>query len=178
MIQEYTAWVGANPLTSAAIQFAILGTLGELVSVWIRRKQLTMPFTIQQFLLKTVGWALLGWIIKYGFTGMKGFTHALVDHRLIPAGFGEGMGGALALSVFTNLLFGPQMMAFHRWTDNLIMRQKGFSGIEKAWRTLIWFWIPAHTVTFSLPKDYQIGLAACWSVALGVIMGLSASRNR
>ena len=41
-----------------------------------------------------------------------------------------------------------------------------------AWRTLIWFWIPAHTLTFSLAVDYQVGLAALWSLALGLILGL------
>ena len=65
------------------------------------------------------------------------------------------------------------MMAFHRLEDNLILRRKGFAGITTAWKTLLWFWIPAHTVTFSLPADYQIGLAALWSLALGVIMGLT-----
>jgi hypothetical protein len=37
--------------------------------------------------------------------------------------------------------------------------------------SLLWFWIPAHSVTFALPKPYQIGLAAIWSVALGIILG-------
>lgn len=178
MIQDYIGWVSANPMASAAIQFGILGTMGELVSAWIRRRRIGLPFSLMQLIMKILGWALLGWIIKYGFTGMKGFTHALVDAHLLPAFTGAGLGWAVAVSVLTNVLFGPQMMAFHRLTDNLIMRQKGFSGIQKAWWTLIWFWIPAHTVTFSLPRDYQIGLAALWSVALGVIMGLTATRNR
>ncbi|MDO9695544.1 MAG: hypothetical protein Q7W56_12510, partial [Candidatus Latescibacteria bacterium] len=69
--------------------------------------------------------------------------------------------------------FGPQMMAFHRWEDNLILRRHGYAGITTAWWTLVWFWIPAHTVTFSLPADYQIGLAALWGLVLGVILGLS-----
>jgi hypothetical protein len=85
----------------------------------------------------------------------------------------SGFGWALAVSVLTNLFFGPQMMLFHRIEDNLILRQWDFSGITKAWWTLIWFWIPAHTVTFSLPASFQIGLAALWSVVLGLIMGLS-----
>ena len=69
------------------------------------------------------------------------------------------------------------MMAFHRLTDNLILRRSGFAGIQRAWWTLLWFWIPAHTLTFSLPLDYQVGLAAVWSVVLGIIMGLSAQKG-
>ncbi|MFH1842569.1 MAG: hypothetical protein ABIF77_05130 [bacterium] len=172
----YLDWVSQNPLLSAASQFALLGTLGELISHWIRSRAPGLPCTLGQLLAKVLGWALLGVIIKYGFAGMKGFTSALLDHHLLPTFLGRGIGWAFAVSVLTNLLFGPQMMAFHRLTDNLIKRQRGFAGIERAWWTLLWFWIPAHTLTFTLPRDYQIGLAAIWSMVLGIIMGLSQKR--
>ncbi|MHB1482983.1 MAG: hypothetical protein ACYCXH_11775, partial [Bellilinea sp.] len=85
---------------------------------------------------------------------------------------------AFAVSLFTNILFGPQMMAFHRLEDNLILGKKGFAGITRAWWTLIWFWIPAHTITFALPADYQIGLAAVWSLVLGIILGSSKTKSK
>lgn len=172
-METYAAWVSQNPILSAAIQFAILGTLGEVISASLQAKRPTLPCTTLQLLGKVFAWALLGVIIKYGFAGMKGFTAALLEHKLLPAFLGSGIGWAFAVSTFTNVLFGPQMMAFHRLEDNLILRRKGFAGITTAWKTLLWFWIPAHTVTFSLPTDYQIGLAALWSLALGVIMGLT-----
>jgi hypothetical protein len=96
---------------------------------------------------------------------------------LIPAVFGAGIGWAFAVSVFTNILFGPQMMAFHRLEDNLILGNNGFQGITKAWWTLVWFWIPAHTITFMLPPNFQIGLAAAWSLVLGLIMGFSKKKT-
>jgi hypothetical protein len=172
-METYTAWVTQNPLLSAAIQFGILGTLGEIISASLQNKRPALPCTPLQLLGKVFAWALLGVIIKYGFAGMKGFTAALIEHNLLPGFLGAGIGWAFAVSVFTNILFGPQMMAFHRIEDNLILRRKGFDGITTAWKTLIWFWIPAHTVTFSLAGDYQIGLAALWSVVLGIIMGLT-----
>jgi hypothetical protein len=55
--------------------------------------------------------------------------------------------------------------------DNLIDRRWNMAGLTTAWWTLLWFWIPAHTVTFSLQTEYQIGLAAIWSLVLGPIMG-------
>ena len=172
-METYIAWVTANPLFSAAVQFAILGTLGEILSFSLQNKKFALPCKLWQLVGKIFAWALLGIVIKYGFTGMKGFTQALLDHRLLPEFTGSGVGRALAVSLFTNIFFGPQMMAFHRLEDNLILRQKGFAGITRAWWTLIWFWIPAHTITFSLPGDYQIGLAALWSLVLGIIMGYS-----
>ena len=170
-MQIYLNWVTENPLFSAAIQFAILGTLGEIISFSIQKKKISIPCTWLQLLGKIIAWAVLGIVIKYGFAGMKGFVQALLDHQLLPGFLSQGLGWAFAVSVFTNIFFGPQMMAFHRLEDNLILGQKGFQGITKAWKTLIWFWIPAHTITFLLPSDLQIGLAALWSLVLGIIMG-------
>lgn len=173
----YIHWVSNNPLLSAAIQFGILGTIGEFISHKIKTKSFSGFGSLFQIILKILGWSLLGIIIKYGFTGMKGFVSGLLEHELLPQFLNDGIGFAFTVSVFINILFGPQMMAFHRFTDNLIMRNKGYEGIQKAWFTLIWFWIPAHTITFSLPKDFQIGLAAIWSLVLGIILGMSNKKN-
>jgi hypothetical protein len=163
-METYINWVVNNPLLSAAIQFAILGTLGEVISFSIQQKRPAIPCTWFQLFGKLFAWAFLGIIIKYGFA-------------VIPAVFGAGIGWAFAVSVFTNILFGPQMMAFHRLEDNLILGNNGFQGITKAWWTLVWFWIPAHTITFMLPPNFQIGLAAAWSLVLGLIMGFSKKKT-
>ncbi len=176
-MELYLKWVSEYPLLSAAVQFALLGTLGEIISFVIQQRRLGLPGSAGQIVAKMLAWALLGIIIKYGFTGMRGFTRALLDHQLLPAFFGQGVGWALAVSILTNTFFGPQMMAFHRLEDNLILGQRGFEGITRAWTTLIWFWIPAHTITFLMPVDVQIGLAAAWSLVLGIIMGLSRTRK-
>ena len=174
----YILWVNDYPLTSAAIQFAVLGTFGEVLSHVLRTKDWRPPCSPWQSLAKILAWALLGIVIKFGFTGMKGFVAALVDHDLLPGALTGTIGLAFAISVCTNILFGPQMMFFHRVEDNLIMGEWSWNGLRTAWFTLIWFWIPAHTITFSLPREYQIGLAALWSVALGLIMGLAAPRRQ
>lgn len=177
-MNTYVAWVAANPWQSAAVQFAVLGTLGEVVAASVRRRVPALPCTPVQLALKVVAWALLGLVIKAGFTGMRGFTEALVAHGVLPAWCAAGLGHALALSVLTNVFFGPQMMAFHRWEDNLILGRRGWAGLGTAVRTLAWFWIPAHTVTFSLPRDYQIGLAAVWGLVLGIILGWTGGERR
>lgn len=172
-MSAYVTWVSQHPLISAAVQFAILGTLGEIISFVIKSKRLAIPCTVWRMAGKVAAWALLGIVIKYGFTGMKGFTQALLEHHLLPTLMSTGLGWAFAVSVLTNLIFGPQMMFFHRLEDNLILWRWDMAGLTTAWKTLLWFWIPAHTITFSLPADYQIGLAAIWSLALGLILGLT-----
>lgn len=171
---SYRLWVQAHPFLSAALQFALLGTLGEIVASSLRARRPALPCTGLQVLAKALAWALLGLIIKAGFVGMRGFTRALLDHHILPAFLGAGLGWAFALSTLTNLFFGPQMMLFHRLEDNLILGRSGFEGMMPAIRTLAWFWIPAHTLTFSLPVEFQVGLAALWSLALGVILGLTS----
>ncbi len=175
-MNAYVQWVTLHPFLSAALQFALLGTLGEVVAASARKRCLALPCTGPQLAWKVLAWAVLGLVIKGGFVGMKGFTQALFDKGMLPGFMAHGIGKAFAVSVLTNVFFGPQMMAFHRIEDNWILRERGFKGLDKAWWTLLWFWIPAHTVTFALPVEFQIGLAAVWGLVLGVILGLSKGR--
>lgn len=173
MFSTYTHWVTGHPWQSAFIQFLLLGTLGELLPGFLKRRSLKLPCTHTQLAGKLLAWGLLGLLIKLGFLMMKGAAAAVLDKGLLPGLFAQGLGYAFLVSVITNLFFGPQMMFFHRLEDNIILRERNWAGLEKAWWTLIWFWIPAHTITFALPVDYQIGLAAIWSIVLGLILGLS-----
>jgi hypothetical protein len=60
----------------------------------------------------------------------------------------------------------------HRWLNNRISGTSGWQHIDRSLRSLAWFWVPAHAVTFALPPDWRIGLAALWSVVLGLILGM------
>jgi hypothetical protein len=171
----YISWVTVHPLWSAAVQFGILGTLGELIALLLRRKPISALGAWWQILCKVAAWGILGIVIKYGFTGMKGFVDALLLKNLLPMAEHGTVLWAFMVSTFTNIFFGPQMMFFHRMEDCLIAWKWDLAGLKKAWMTLLWFWIPAHTVTFSLPAEYQIGLAAVWSLVLGLILGLTSA---
>jgi hypothetical protein len=173
----YVYWVKQNLILSACVQFAILGPLGEIIAASLVAKRPALPCSWLQMLGKASAWAVLGVVIKYGFVGMKGFTEALLGKHMLPAWFSGGIGNAFAVSVFTNVLFGPQMMLFHRFEDNLVLRGNGYAGMMKPIMTLLWFWIPAHTITFCLPDEFQIGLAALWGLVLGIILGLSKKQR-
>jgi len=70
-----------------------------------------------------------------------------------------------------NLQFGPFLVIMHRLMDNFISGKQNWKNLDKGFYSLLWFWIPAHTITFILPREFQIGLAAVWSLALGIILG-------
>ncbi|MDD3051530.1 MAG: hypothetical protein PHR06_10335, partial [Candidatus Cloacimonetes bacterium] len=70
-METYKSLVDVHPIIMAIIQFAILGTLGEIISKWIINKKLTMPFSIGLTLWKMVVWSILAVCIKYAFVGYQ-----------------------------------------------------------------------------------------------------------
>lgn len=170
-MEFYTRFVQDHVILSSFFQFFILGMVGECLGLRIAGKNPFRAMTFLQFVLKMAAWGFLGILIKYAFTGFVGFVASLGEKGLIGSLFFTKAGKAFLISFAMNILFGPQMMTFHRLTDNWIMKTGEFSGLKSSFLTLLWFWIPAHTVTFLLPEEYRIGLAALWSVVLGLIMG-------
>ncbi|MCB1224013.1 MAG: hypothetical protein KDK21_08795, partial [Mesotoga sp.] len=107
------------------------------------------------------------------FIGYQGFVSALVINGVLPSFFVENLLlNAFARSLSMNLQFGVFLVLFHRLLDNLVLQTVNWKNMDKALISLIWFWIPAHTLTFALPKDFQIGLAALWSFMLGLLLSL------
>jgi hypothetical protein len=175
----YLAFVKEQPILSSAVQVAILGTIGELLAIRIRLGHWHLfgpgPWRL---MAKILVWAFLGITFKYAFAGFFGFVDALIYKGLWFQQAESGIVRAVSVSLFTNLLFGPVMMLFHRWTDNAIERKlMHWKSLENAWKTLLWFWIPAHTITFSLPSHLQVGMAAVLALALGIILG-GFNKNR
>lgn len=165
----YIELVKARPIVTAMVQFAVLGTFGEIVSKWLAGRRFFFPFGIRGTVLRMLGWALLAVCIKYAFSGFVAFVDGLIAHGLLP-GLGA-LGRAFSVSLFMNLQFGPFLVIVHRLIDNAIDGKPNWANLDKGLLSLLWFWVPAHTVTFLLPLELRIGLAAVWSVALGLILG-------
>jgi hypothetical protein len=166
----YIELVKAHPVTAAMAQFAVLGTLGETASKWLSARRFYSPFGVRGTLLRMLGWAFLAVCIKYAFTGFVAFIDGLTAHGMLPES--GRLGKAFAVSLSMNLQFGPFLVIAHRLIDNAIDGAPNWANLDKGLRSLLWFWVPAHTVTFLLPLELRIGLAAVWSLALGLILGL------
>lgn len=135
----------------------------------MKQGKIYKPYGVSIVLLKMLEWAIIAVTIKYAFIGFQGFVDSLISHHLLPEL--SNFGRAFTVSVTMNLQYGLFLVIFHRFLDNLIVKQNNWKNIDKGIFSLIWFWIPAHTITFMLDKPYQIGLAAIWSVVLGFILG-------
>jgi len=116
----------------------------------------------------------------------------------------QGIGGTRLLAAFCistamNLIYAPVMMTFHKITDTHIVDNGGsigglFKSINMAdifgrinwniqWnfvfkKTIPFFWIPAHTITFMLPSEYRIAFAALLGIALGIILSIAAIKGK
>lgn len=167
----YLNWVESSPIISAMLQFALLGTLGEIISCWIVKKNFKYPFTVGITLWKMLVWAILAIGIKYAFKGFAGFLESLIAADMWPDFDSSSLLYALSLSLLMNLQFGLLLVIIHRVLDNIPLKTRNWKNLDKSMYSLLWFWIPAHTVTFLVPDLLRIGLAALWSVALGLILG-------
>jgi hypothetical protein len=97
-MNAYVELVIAYPIYNAMIQFAVLGTLGDILSKWMQQGNIFFPYNWPVILLKMLEWAIIAITIKYAFVGYQGFLNNLTEHHLMPE---MGLfGSAFALSVF------------------------------------------------------------------------------
>lgn len=105
---------------------------------------------------------------------------------------------AAGVSITMNLFFAPMLMITHRITDIHILRtggtMQGFlsafnmneivSGIDwkVMWnfvfkKTILLFWIPAHTLNFMFPEEWRVLFAAILGIVLGVLLAITSLKT-
>ena len=179
-----------HPYLMGFAKFAVLATAGELIAVRLAKGEWALPaLIVPRFII----WGFIGiWI-----TFMMGVYRTAVMGGVLPVFGGEFMQRLLRafyISVIMNTSFGPTFMAVHKCSDSYLeLRASGNKKPELSdvigsvdwtkfvsftlFKTVPLFWIPAHTVTFLLPAEYQVMMAASLSVALGIILNLG-KRNK
>ncbi len=202
----YTSFNATHGLILSFIKFALLATLGESIGLRIRTGNYNTPgFGIMP---RAIVWGFLGVGIKIAFivfaTGTPSFLHYL-GLSVTPAtvntpGFSwQKLLTAFSISVAMNVIFAPLFMTLHKVTDSHISETGGtlsgfFSRIDFArhlrqlswdvqWnfvfmKTIPFFWIPAHTITFMLPAEHRILFAAFLGIILGVILSIAALKGK
>ena len=181
----FTSATASYPFLMGFIKFAILATMGEFLAIRILKGSWTRPVG---FVYKMIIWGIIGILVTYMFSLFNSGVIATVDKGLLP--LGDGLFAAIMTAFLTsaimNLTFGPMFMAAHRISDNFIdgvclKQKKKISQIiaETNWaefirfvigKTIPFFWIPMHTISFLLPGEYRVLSAAFLSIALGGIL--------
>ena len=183
-----------HPYIMGFIKFALLATAGELLAIRLAKKEWTLPsYVWARFLI----WGVIGIWITYMMKIFGAGVDALMGAGLLPTAQNALFNSfikAFFISATMNLSFGPTFMALHKCSDTYLdIRATGKRKISIAnvihkvdWekfatftllRTVPLFWIPAHTVTFMLPAEYQVAMAAFLSVALGIILNIKLKKK-
>ena len=183
------------PYLMGFIKTAILASMGELL---VNRIKNGSYFSEKGIVLKFFVWGFLGMIFVLIF---KVFASGVVSAQqsgllpLMEASFVSSLLTALLISTIMNIFFAPTFMLLHRVTDGYIFLSEGNlikmrhvklnDVIERinfktfisfvVLKTIPLFWIPAHTITFMLPENYRVLMAAYLSIALGIILTVSKS---
>ncbi len=197
----YKSFNAEHGMVMSFLKFAILSTAGELLGlrlsagIYLKRGFGVWP--------RAVVWGILGMGINLAmiifsngvpvaleYCGLQGATAAMAG----PVTLMKVL-TALCISIGMNGIFAPVFMTFHKITDTHILACGGslralatpipmariMTGLnwDAQWnfvfkKTIPFFWVPAHTVTFLLPGEARVLFAALLGVVLGVLLAVAA----
>lgn len=178
---QVVALTKAHPFGMGFAKFALLATFGEC----LKNRIASGRWLPSKIVLRLAIWGLFGLWITPAFPMIDGGVKALTSLQLWP-----DQPLAFWMSMWINVFsgYGFFMMFCHYWTDTMLVQ--GFLwpwqlfGRPETQRwgkivilSLVLFWIPAHTVTFSLPPHWRILCAAYLGIALGLILSFAAKRS-
>jgi hypothetical protein len=184
------------PYIMGFIKTSVLATMGELLASRIAKGHY---FSRKGVFPRFIVWGILGMgfvlMFKVFASGVVGAMNSGLILSFEGDGFLINLYSAFMISLIMNLVFAPTFMILHRITDTYIdLRNLGIKKItikmivsEIDWsnffgfiviKTIPFFWIPAHTITFMLPENYRVLMAGFLSIALGLILTLSKLKNK
>ena len=205
VLESYKTFNHDHGMITSFVKFAILATLGEVIGLRIKTgNYYEKGFGL---LPRALVWGFIGLTIKMAFVIFSVGTPVLLQNIGLPDATSSLIGPlnaekvlvAFCTSIAMNVVYAPVMMTFHKITDTHIIENNGtlkgfFSPVEfrkifinlnwdVQWnfvfkKTIPFFWIPAHTITFLLPPDYQVLFAALLGIALGTILAFANKIER
>ena len=205
MMDGFIAATNRAPYCMSFAKFAVLATFGECIGLRITTGNYHRPgFGL---LPKALVWGFLGVGIKAAFTIFATGAPNILAELGLPVSVATLKTGdfplrlltAFSISVTINTIFAPVFMTLHKITDMHIAATGGtFAGFftpipmgrflqDTNWnvlwgfvfkKTLPFFWIPAHVITFLLPPQFQVLFAALLGIMLGVILACAALKPK
>lgn len=187
----FIAFTSNMPFLGGFLKFFVLASMGELLGLRITTNEWSLP---KGMIYRSLIWGSLGVVITLIFKIYGAGVAAAFSSGLLPGGCST-IFYAFSVSAIMNLTFAPTFMAFHRITDTIIDAKYEKPGEKIDFKDLIsnidwysfisfvvgktipYFWIPAHTITFLLPTEYRVLSAAFLSIALGAILAFSKKRS-
>ncbi len=204
VLNAYMAATTAHPFAAGFCKFAVLATFGEcLAQRMLRGRYLPEGFGLVP---RAVIWGALGVCITVAFTIFSAGAPQLLAALGLdwaPGALAGPFGGhklatAFAVSLTMNTMFAPVLMVAHKIGDlhlaayggrlECLARKPDMGALLASvdwnvmwrvvlFRSLLFFWVPAHTVTFLLPPAFRVLFAALLGAVLGLILAWAGSRR-
>ncbi|RPH34485.1 MAG: hypothetical protein EHM93_00185 [Bacteroidales bacterium] len=197
----YNTFNAEHGMVMSFVKFAILATFGEAIGLRIRTGNYS--YKGFGLIPRAMVWGVLGLTIKLAFVIFAVGTPAFLSYLGIKEASAAMQSSfslmkllvAFSISAAMNIIYAPIMMTFHKITDTHIINNGGtLSGFFRPIRfgeiitdlnwnvqwnfvfkkTIPFFWIPAHTITFLLPAEFQVLFAAILGIALGVVLAIAS----
>jgi len=188
--EAFITFTSDHKLIGGFLKFSVLASMGDLLARRVGSGEWTFP---SYFIMRALVWGVLGVLITIIFTIYpNGVIKAQAIHMLPFDGVKFWF--AFLTAALMNATFAPTFMYTHRISDTYLdMKSEGVKDITLTkvvkridtagfvtfvvMKTIPFFWIPAHTLTFLLPSEYRILAAALLSIALGLILTISKKKQ-
>ena len=172
------------PYLMGFFKVGLLATFGEMLKVRMKTGSWKVPALFARFIV----WGIVGLLFTFVFAMFAKGVGSLIGTPLwfgrmtLKPNFWDNLLFAFSTSFWQNVIFAYPMMLGHEWCNEVINQKRLVGGAEfleklnkPVWgsfipKTIIFFWIPAHTVTFLLPPDYRVLMSAVLSLVLGAIL--------
>ena len=205
LYEGYKSFNAEHGMVMSFLKFAVLATAGELLGLRLSSgTYLQRGFGVWP---RAVVWGILGMGINLAMIIFSNGVPVALEYCGLH-GAAAAMAGptgplkvlvALYISVGMNGIFAPVFMTFHKITDTHILACGGslralatpipmarimtHLNWDAQWhfvfkKTIPFFWVPAHTVTFLLPGEARVLFAALLGVVLGVLLAVAARMKR
>lgn len=190
-------------LIMSFVKFAVLATFGEVLGYRIKTggyKLANFGIIPRALVWGLIGLSIKAAFTIFSsgvpaFLAYCGLTESIAAMAPSAAISGLKVFTAFCISCVLNILFAPLMMTFHKVTDAHIESYQGSAisifkkiAFKKILFNMNWnvhygfvimksipfFWIPAHTITFLLLPQHQVLFAAFLGIMLGVILSVAA----
>lgn len=172
---------------SSFVKFGVLATMGELLAIRLKNGSWKKP---KGFIARVIAWGMMGIIVCLLTKIFADGVMSAQKGGYLPF-YGARIITGFLTSFINNIFFAPVLMVLHRLANSYIElkyeegeKVKSLSQIiyHIDWKefvdfvlfkTIPFFWIPAHTITYSLTEDYRVIMAAMLSVVLGILLSIA-----
>ncbi len=179
VFREQFVWATKNyPIPMGFLKVAALATFGECLKTRLK----TGSWKISHFAQRFIVWGLFGIWFTWAFA-----LYSIGVDGIITQNLWFGILPAFSKSLWINGFgcFAYTMMLVHEYINQMIDKQglltaEEFRFDKEVWVpsrrftcipwTIVWFWLPMHTITFTLPGHFRVLSAAFLAVALGFIL--------